>query len=234
MSVENIQFLTQKLDQEHTSHLKTKTKLSQEINELKQKELELQQELISLKNAVSEIGSKSPITSKAENTSQLVQTVKDLEKEIIQNQQHSIAVETELTHERVQLEMIKNKIEVLKSEKEELEIINRQKKQEQLQQKSKNRKVQAKRERLAKLRTQIEKQEKVKSHLSGFIYVTNLIEQIVQDPEDNPDEIPEEVRKLILEGKEIFLEALDKFSANNITPFLQVANQAYQMGIMRI
>ena len=169
MSIENIQFLITKLDQEHTSHLQIKTELSHEVKELAQKDLDLRKSLTEFQTAISSMDKRPPSSKEVENISQLVTTVNDLKNEIIQNQHHSTAVETELTHERIQLEMIKNKIEVLKSEKEDLEEINTQKKQEQVHRKSESRKVQDKRERLAKLRKQIEKQEKIKQNLSNFI-----------------------------------------------------------------
>ncbi len=238
MSIENIQFLLTKLDQEHTSHLQKKSELSKEIKELTQKEIGLKKALTDTQAAISGMGKRSSSSTDLENISQLVTTVKDLEKEIKQNQYHSTAVETELTHERIQLEMIKNKIEVLNSEKEELEVINKQKKQEQLKQKSKSRKVQDKRERLVKLRKQIDKQEKVKQNLSNFIFVTNLIEQVIKnnltiDPDEKVDleDVTPEIAEMIIEAKDAFQEAQDNYSSNNLTPFLQDANRAFQLAV---
>ena len=171
MSIENIQFIITKLDQEHTSHLQIKTELSHEVKELAQKDLDLRKSLSEVKTAISSGDKRPSSSSKGEDNTQLIIKINDLKNEIIQNQHHSTAVETELTHERIQLEMIKNKIEVLKSEKEDLEEINVQKKQEQEHRKSDSRKVQGKRERLVKLRKQIEKQEEIKQNLSNFIYV---------------------------------------------------------------
>jgi DNA repair exonuclease SbcCD ATPase subunit len=238
MSIENIQFLLTKLDQEHTSHLQKKSELSKEIKDLTQKEIILKKALTDMQAVISGVGKRSSSSTDVENTSQLVTTVKDLEREINQSQYHSTAVETELTHERVQLEMIKNKIEILKSEKEELDVMNKQKKQEQLKQKSKSRKVQDKRERLVKLRKQIEKQEKVKQNLSNFIFVTNLIEQAIEnsltiDPDEKVDleEVNPEINEMIIEAKDAFQEAQDNYSANDLTPFLQEANRAFQLGV---
>ena len=238
MSIENIQFLLTKLDQEHTSHLQKKSELSKEIKDLTQKEVVLKKTLTDMQTAISGVGKRSSSSTDVENISQLMTTIKDLEREINQNQHHSTAVETELTHERIQLEMTKNKIEVLKSEKEELDVINKQKKQEQLKQKSKSRKVQDKRERLVKLRKQIEKQEKVKQNLSNFIFVTNLIEQVIKnsltiDPDEKIDleEVNPEINGMIIEARDAFQEAQDNYSANDLTPFLKEANRAFELGV---
>ncbi|MHA1541895.1 MAG: hypothetical protein ACTSQH_02845 [Candidatus Hodarchaeales archaeon] len=238
MSIENIQFLLTKLDQEHTSHLQKKSELSKEIKDLTQEEVVLKKTLTDMQTAISGVGKRSSSSTDVENISQLMTTIKDLEREINQNQHHSTAVETELTHERIQIEMTKNKIEVLKSEKEDLDVINRQKKQEQLKQKSKSRKLQDKRERLVKLRKQIEKQEKVKQNLSNFIFVTNLIEQVIKnsltfDPDEKVDleEVNPEIKEMIIEAKDAFQEAQENYSANDLTPFLQEANRAFELGV---
>ena len=128
MSIKNIQFLLKKLNQEHTSHLQIKTELSQEITKLTKKELELNKAHTEFQSAILNMSKRPAISAEEEGISQLVTTIKDLGNEILQNQQHSIAVETELTHERIQIEMIKNKLEVLNSEKEELVVINTKKK----------------------------------------------------------------------------------------------------------
>jgi chromosome segregation ATPase len=238
MSIENIQFILKKLDEEHTHHLQKKAELSQEVKELTQKELKLRKTLTELQTAVSSMTKLPTVSTDTDNISQLVIAANDLENEVVLNRQHSIAVETELTHERVQLEMIKNKIDVLNSEKEDLEAINRQKKQEQLVHKSESRKLQSKRERLEKLRKQIEKQELFKENLSNLIYISTIIEQVIQNDstinQEEKREIKEvspEITEVIVGAKAAFQDAQTKFSANDLTPFLQDADQAYQMGV---
>lgn len=238
MSIENIQFLITKLDKEHNSHLQSKLEISREIKKLTRNELDLKNALKDFQYAISSLGKRSSSSTKDESTTQLLTTVRDLEKEIEQNENHSTAVETELTHETIQLGMIKNKIDVLSSEKEELEAINREKKQDQLKQKSKSRKVQAKRERLSKLRKQIEKQEKVKQNLSNFIFVANLIEQVIEnsstiDPEDKieVEEVTPEIEELIVEAKEAFQKAQRNFSSNDLTPYLKDADRAFKLAV---
>ena len=241
MSIENIQFIITKLDQEHTSHLQIKTELSHEVKELAQKDLDLRKSLSEVKTAISSGDKRPSSSSKGEDNTQLIIKINDLKNEIIQNQHHSTAVETELTHERIQLEMIKNKIEVLKSEKEDLEEINVQKKQEQEHRKSDSRKVQGKRERLVKLRKQIEKQEEIKQNLSNFIYVLNLIEQVIENESTveqkekiEIEEVTPEIMEIIIEAKESFHEAQTKFSANDLAPFLQDADRAFRLGVKSI
>ncbi|MHA1444841.1 MAG: hypothetical protein ACTSR4_08860, partial [Candidatus Hodarchaeales archaeon] len=241
MSIENIQFLITKLDQEHTSHLQIKTELSHEIKELAQKDLDIRKSLAELQTAISSVDKGPSSSTKGEDNTQLIIQINDLKNEIIQNQHHSTAVETELTHERIQLEMIKNKIEVLKSEKEDLEEINIQRKEEQVHRKSDSRKIQAKRERLAKLRKQIEKQEKIKQNLSNFIYVSNLIEQVIENESTieqkekiKIEEVTPEIMEIIIEAKEAFQEAQTKFLSNDLTPFLQDADRAFRLGVKSI
>lgn len=238
ISIENIQFILKKLDQEQESHLEKKTELSGEIRKLTESEANLKKFLSDFQTEISGSGKKSSASKNEKSISQLVTTIKDLKNEINQNENHSTAVETELTHETVQLEMIKNKIEVLNSEKEELKTVNTKKKQEQLEQKNKSRKVQDKRERLTKLRKQIEKQEKVKENLSNFIFVLNLIEQVIQnsstvDPEEKVEveEVTPELEELIMKSKRTFQDALENYSSSDLAPFLLDASKAFQLAV---
>ncbi len=238
MSIENIQFLLSKLDQEQTSHLQIKTELSQETKELNKRELDLKKILTEFQAAISNKDKRFPSSADVEGTSQLVKTIKNLRNEIIQNQQHSTALENELSHERIQLGMAKNRIEALKIEKEDLVAVNTQRKQEQLHSAADSRKVQNKKERLVKLRQQIEKQERVKQNLSNFIFVSDLIEQVIQNSsmiDENEkidlEEVTPEIKDTIIEAKEAFQEAQSKFKSNNLTPFLQDADLAFRLGV---
>ena len=238
MSIENIQFLLSKLDQEQTSHLQIKTELSQETKKLNKRELDLKKILTEFQAAISNKDKRFPSSADVEGTSQLVKTIKNLRNEIIQNQQHSTALENELSHERIQLGMAKNRIEALKIEKEDLVAVNTQRKQEQLHSAADSRKVQNKKERLVKLRQQIEKQERVKQNLSNFIFVSDLIEQVIQNSsmiDENEkidlEEVAPEIKDTIIEAKEAFQEAQSKFKSNNLTPFLQDADLAFRLGV---
>ncbi len=60
-----------------------------------------------------------------------------------------------------------------------------------------------------------------------------VIEQnsILTEEESEPVDVSQEIQNLILKGKAHFRDAEEKFSANNLTPYLLEAIQAYEDGL---
>ena len=236
--IEEILSINNQIDNEATSHLESKLRLTSHIKELIQKEKKLKQRYHEFENAIRNSETiKTKDKKVSEEISALISTVTDLEQEIIRNENSLKELETELTRKKTELGVLTNKIEMMNSEREDLVTLAKENKLEQSRVKKTSMKVKNEQEKLLKLRKQIERQEEIKKNLEAYFYTLNLFERIIEQNSSLAEEesehinVSQEIQEIIIKARSHFSEAKDVFSANNVTPFLLEADQAYKDGI---
>jgi chromosome segregation ATPase len=230
--IEEILILERRLKEELESHLRQKANLSTEINKLSKSEKSLIDQIKDYNERLNT--TKEPSSSKSE-TAQLLEVKTKLEEDLKIIQSEINNLEQQLTQYKTDLSLVDSKIQKLEQDKLDKERMILAEKQKYARSKRAKAKIKNTREKVKKVKTQLTQQETIKRNLESFFKTLNDIHQVVSDYSPLSEKqskksqvISTDFQEKIIRSKKLFDQAQMKFSANDVTPFLIDAQEAYE------
>ena len=231
--IDEIILLEEKLKEESQSHLLQKANLSKELKALKAAEDEIKKKLIQLKtlDPHKQPSKKQGDLNNLKNQQENLQSSKNLlEREIN-------TLEDQISDLKTQISQYTSEIAALGEIKKEKESNTLALKQKQAKNKRIGIKIKNTKERIRKLERQLNQQKETKNNLLKYskafesiqTVIDNYINISTEDPSATPADLPEDIKNQIIQSRNLFHDSLERFSSNNIIPFLIDAQKAYQI-----
>lgn len=231
--INELLLLEEKINNENRSHLMQKANLSKELKQFEQNEEELRQKLVSIKSLELSL----PIPDRNINLHDLEIYQEKLTSKKMLIEQEIVTIQNNIGKIKTEISLYSSDISAMieiKKNKENEVLLARQK---QAKNKRVNIKIKNMKEKLRKLELQYNQQLETKNNLLAFAKAFETIQNVLKDydnlskeiSEANPEDFSDSMKNQIISSRNLFSEALKKFSSNDIIPFLTNAQKSYQL-----